>query len=131
MRHKVLARFDDISTVIGALAFSVLLIIDLQRPGAHPAWIVFDAAMLVYCLGHMIAWLPVIDELRGVIVKALIGELVGLTLACAFFYFAVGSANVLQLLLAIAITFGGLWLLISSAKRMRDVHRAIKYVKGE
>lgn len=128
---KVLEKLDNWSVGIGALTFATMLVVDLMRPNANPAWIIFDVAMLAFCLGHMITWLPIVDEVQGIAIKSITGELVGAALMGAFFCAVVNADNGAEFALALVVTLGGAWLLCSSTARMRDLYHAIEKVRGD
>jgi hypothetical protein len=131
MQSKTFNRIDNGFAVAGAIAFAIMLFIDLTRDNAHPSWIVFDTVMLVFCLGDVAAWLLPMGETQKLYTRALVGEAVGTTLTAAFIYFMITSTGILQLALAFAVTLGGLWLLVVSARRMREVQHVLKAAREQ
>ena len=118
MQSRTFEKIDNVAVVIGALVLSAFLIVDLSRDNAHPAWIVFDAAMLTLCLSSMTKWLPVSDTTRGLTHFAT-NLVVGLVLTVSFTVFAFQAVNGLQVALAVFIIGIGLFMLITEIRRVR------------
>lgn len=116
MQDTIFRKIEDWAVALGVLLFGSFLILDLVRDG-HPAWIVFDAAMLALCFGYAAARL--FPGSAGVFTLVAVNLLVGTVLVGTFTFFAFQAVNVFQALLSVFIVGMGLFTVGATAKRIR------------
>lgn len=119
---NVLGHIDRWSVALGLAAFTTLLFIDLGREHAHPAWIVFDAAMVLFCLGDVVARFtpaPVLGQRTRRVIRDSLTLVSGVVLIIAFSYFAFTAVNGLQVTLAAFIIALGTVMFVPAGKRLR------------